>query len=252
MQIPFFRLRIVAALLAALLGAPALAGETTVAVAANFTAAAKEIGAAFTAKTGHTVSYSFGATGQLYTQITQGAPFDVFLAADQARPEKAVAEGLAVAGSRFTYATGQLVLWSADPARVDAEGKVLADPVIAHVAIADPATAPYGAAAVEAMQALGVYDAIQPKLVTGKSISQTFEFAVTGAAPLAFVAGSQVIGDVGGSRWVVPATLYTPIRQDAVLLTRGAENAAATDYVAFLKGDAAKAIIARYGYGLDE
>ncbi|TCM82706.1 molybdate ABC transporter substrate-binding protein [Rhodovulum steppense] len=232
--------------------APSRAAPTLVAVAANFTEAANEIAAAFTAATGHTVTYSFGPTGQLYTQITQNAPFEVFLAADQARPEKAEAEGLAVPGSRFTYAVGQLVLWSADAELIDGSEAALKTGGFTHVAIATPETAPYGAAAVEVMRALGIHEALASKIVQGKSISQTHQFVATGNAELGFVALSQVVADDAGSRWMIPQDLYTPIRQDAVLLKTGAENEAATAYVDFLKGPEARAIIEKYGYAPGE
>ncbi|TCP61556.1 molybdate transport system substrate-binding protein [Rhodovulum bhavnagarense] len=231
---------------------PVRAGETIAAVAANFTEAAKEIGAAFTQATGHDVIYSFGPTGQLYTQITQDAPFEVFLAADQARPELAEAEGYAAPGSRFTYAVGQLVLWSADAGLIDGTSAALEAGEFTHVAIANPQTAPYGAAAVEVMKALAVHDDLAPKIVQGKSISQTHQFATTGNAELGFVALSQVIADEAGSRWVIPQEMYSPIRQDAVLLEKGARNEAATAYIDFLKGPEARTIIAKYGYGTGE
>lgn len=246
---PLRHARLAALALAALLCGSALhAGEITVAVAANFTAAAEKIGTAFEQTTGNHVTYSFGASGQLYTQISQGAPFDVFLSADQARPEKAEAEGLGVAGTRFTYAWGKLVLWSADPAAIDGSPAVLSDPALAHVAIATPAAAPYGAAAVEVMKALGLYEGLQPKLVEGKSISQTLQFVETGNAPVGFVALSQVTDAARGSRWLVPADLYTPIRQDAVLLARAEGNATAKAYLDFLRGAEGKAIIESFGY----
>lgn len=233
---------------------PAWAGETLVAVAANFTAAANEIGAAFSKATGHAVTYSFGPTGQLYTQISQGAPFEVFLAADAARPEKAEKEGLAVDGSRFTYAVGKLVLWSADPAMVDAKGEVLKAAPFDKIAIASPAAAPYGAAAVEAMKALGLFEALEPKIVQGSSISQTYQFVATGNAQVGFVALAQIVLEdekIGkGSRWMVPDDLYSPIVQDAVLLKTGADSEAAKAYTAFLRGPEAKAIIERYGYAV--
>ena len=226
---------------------PAAADEVIAAVAANFTEPAKEIAALFTAKTGHTVTYTFGPSGQFYTQITQGAPFEVFLSADAARPKKAIEEGFAVAGTDFTYAVGKLVLWSADPAKVDDKGAVLKTD-LEHVAIADPKSAPYGAAAIEAMQKLGVYETLEPKLVTGKSITQAYEFVATGNAPVGFVAYSQVIGKTVGSSWMVPADLYQPIRQDAVLLKTGAEDAAAKAYLDFLKTPEVLEIIRKYGY----
>ncbi|WP_158970722.1 molybdate ABC transporter substrate-binding protein [Chachezhania sediminis] len=233
-------------------GSNAMAGETTVAVAANFTAAAQEIGTAFQNATDHSVTFTFGSTGQLYTQITQAAPFDVFLAADQVRPELAETDGFAVPGSRFTYAEGQLVLWSADPAAIDGTAKVLESPALTHVAIANPATAPYGAAAVEVLQALNLYDALLPKLVEGKSISQTHQFVATGNAQVGFVALSQVIKDDSGSDWLVPAAMYKPIRQDAVLLKMAEGNEAAAAFIDFLQGPEARAIIESYGYRVGE
>ena len=237
-------------LAAVITGVPANAGETTVAVAANFTAAAEEIGKAFETASGHKVTYSFGSTGQLFTQIAHGAPFEVFLAADQARPEKAEADGLAVEGTRFTYATGRLVLWSADANLIDGTPDILKDPKLAHVAIANPVTAPYGAAAMEVMEALGLTGTLKPKLVEGKNIAQAYQFVATGNAPVGFVAFSQVVKDDSGSRWSIPSDLYTPIRQDAVLLKNGGENEAAKAYLEFLKGEEARKIIESFGYGV--
>ncbi|MBB4267151.1 molybdate ABC transporter substrate-binding protein [Roseospira visakhapatnamensis] len=230
---------------------PAHAGETLVAVAANFTAAAREIGAAFTTATGHTATYSFGSTGKLYAQIANGAPYSVFLAADAARPARAEADGLAVAGSRFTYAVGRLVLFSTDPGLVDDSGQVLKTGDVERLAIANPVTAPYGTAAIEVLRTMGVHDALAGRLVRGDSVSQTLQFVTTGNAPLGFVALSQVITLPGGSRWIVPTDLHAPLRQDAVLLTRGKNNSVARAFVAFLKSPEARAIIARYGYGVE-
>ena len=227
----------------------AQAGETLAAVAANFTAAAEDIGTAFTAATGHTVRFSFGATGQLYTQITQGAPFEVFLAADAQRPELAETEGHGVAGTRFTYAVGKLVLWSADASLIDAEGAVLRDPTLSRLALANPETAPYGAAAVETLRALGLYEALEPKIVQGSNISQTHQFIATGNAPVGFIALAQIALNDSGSKWVVPEDLYTPILQDAILLKAGENNEAARAFIDFLRGPEALAIIDRYGYG---
>jgi molybdate transport system substrate-binding protein len=226
----------------------ALAAEVKVAVAANFTEPAKEIAARFKAKTGHDATLSFGSSGQFYTQIANGAPFEVLLSADRERPEKAEAEGLGVGGSRFTYAIGRLVLYSKTPGLVDGKGAVLKSGKFQKIAIADPKTAPYGVAAVETMKKLGVYDALTPKLVQGTSITQTYQFVDTGAAELGFLALSQVIAVKGGSRWVVPAANHTAIDQQAVLLKTGAANPAATAFMAFLKGAEAKAIIRKYGY----
>jgi molybdate transport system substrate-binding protein len=234
------------------LSLPARAAEVNVAVAANFTQAAKDIAEAFHASTGDDAVLSFGSTGKLYTQIANGAPFKVFLAADQERPAKAETDGLAVAGSRFTYATGKIVLYSTDASVAVADGAALKTPdAVTKIAIANPKTAPYGTAAVEAMKALGVYDGLETKLVQGDSIAQTFQFVESGNAAMGFVALSQVIGTSAGAQWVVPQTLYTPIRQDAVLLKTGEADDTAKAFVAFLKSDKARQIIAHYGYGID-
>jgi molybdate transport system substrate-binding protein len=224
------------------------AGEVRIAVAANFTEAAREIGAAFEKQTGHKPVFSFGASGQFYAQITQGAPFEVFLSADKERPQKAVEEGLAVKDSVFTYATGRLVLFSLAKGLVAGPDTLKAGN-FAKLAIANPATAPYGAAAVETMKRLGVYDAISPRIVQGNNISQTYQFIAAGAAELGFVALSQVIGKDEGSQWIVPEGHHTVIAQDAVLLKAGEVNHAAKVFLQFLKGDEAKAIKQKFGYG---
>lgn len=226
---------------------PALAAQTNVAVAANFTEAAKDIAAAFKQTTGDDVVLSFGATGQLYTQITQDAPFEILLSADQERPAKAVADGLGVADSRFTYAIGKLVLWSKNADTVKGEDTLKAN-AFAKLSICNPTAAPYGAAAVEAMKALKLYDTLQPKLVMGANISQAYQFVDSGNAELGFVALSQLKPDSGGSRWMVPQDLYKPIKQDAVLLKKGVANPAATGFMTFLKGPEARTIIEKYGY----
>lgn len=228
--------------------APAGAGEVTVAVAANFIAAARDIGAGFEAETGHRAVFSFGSTGQLYVQIAQGAPYEVFLAADRARPERAIEEGFAVAGSRFTYATGRIVLYSKDPTLVQGP-ETLSEAAFARIAIANPATAPYGAAAVETMTALGVYDALAARIVQGANIAQTYQFVETANAALGFVALSQIADHERGSRWLVPESFHAPIAQDAVLLKAGAGNDAARAFLAFLRSPAARAIKEKYGYG---
>jgi molybdate transport system substrate-binding protein len=226
------------------------AAQTNVAVAANFTEAAKEIAAAFKQKTGHEAVLSFGATGQFYTQITQGAPFQVLLSADDARPKKLVDDGLAVPDSRFTYAIGKLVLWSKTPGLVKGE-ETLKAASFTKLSICNPIAAPYGAAAVETMKSLKLMDQLQPKLVEGATITQAYQFVETGNAELGFVALSQLTGTAVGSRWLVPQELYSPIRQDAVLLKSGASNEAATGFIAFLRGAEAHAIIEKYGYALD-
>ncbi len=226
---------------------PARAAQVNVAVAANFTDAAREIAAAFGKASGHEAVLSFGSSAQLLAQIGQGAPFQVFLSADEERPAKAIADGLAIADSRFTYAVGKLVLWSRDPARVEG-AETLKAGAYDRLAIANPAAAPYGVAAIETLTALGIQEAAKGKIVMGNSIAQAFQFIDTANAELGFVALSQVVNRSDGSRWLVDQTLYRPIRQDAVLLKTGAESDAAKAFLAFLKGPEAKAVIARYGY----
>lgn len=227
------------------------AKEVRLAVAANFTEPAKEIAAAFDKATGNRTVLSFGATGQFYAQISQGAPFEILIAADKATPAKAVTEGFAVAGTAFTYAVGKLVLYS-KALDVAAGETVLKEGRFAKLAIANPATAPYGAAAVATMKALGVYDVVQPKLVQGNNIGQAFQFVETANAELGFVALSQVVFAKEGSRWIVPATLHTVIAQDAVLLKPGTDSDAAKAFLAYLKGPASRAVIEKYGYGIGE
>lgn len=240
--------RLLAVLIVLFAAGSALAAETKVAVAANFAEPAKVIAARFKARTGHDATLSFGSSGQFYAQIANGAPYEVFLSADRERPEKAEAEGLGVAGSRFTYAIGRLVLYSKTPGLVDGRGAVLSQGRFQKLAIADPRTAPYGVAAVETMKKRRVYDALRPRLVQGTSITQAYQFVETGAAEVGFVAASQLIGVKGGSRWLVPAGDHTPIDQQAVLLKSGANSAAAQAFIRFLKGPEARAIIQRYGY----
>ncbi len=228
--------------------APAEAAQVTIAVAANFTEPSKEIAAAFKKATGDEAILSFGASGPFYTQITQGAPFEILLSADDERPKKAIAEGYGVAGSEFTYAVGKLVLWSASPDVVKGAETLKAN-AFTRLSVANPVGAPYGAAAIETLKALKLYDTLQPKIVLGNTIAQAFQFVETGNAELGFVALSQLAGKTGGSRWMVPQDLYSPILQDAVLLKKGADNAAAKAFLTFLKGPEAHAIIEKYGYG---
>jgi molybdate transport system substrate-binding protein len=245
--------RLLTGLLMLALAASAFADEVQVAVAANFTAPMKAIAADFERTTGYKAVLSFGSTGKFYAQIKNGAPFDVFLAADDETPAKLEKENGIVAGSRFTYATGKLVLWSPKPDYVDSKGEVLKKGDFAHLAIASPKLAPYGAAAVETLNKLGLYDALQAKLVTGESIAQTFSFVSTGNAELGFVALSQVYenGQIkSGSGWIVPADLHSAIRQDAVILAHGKANKAAEALAAYLKSKPAKAVIRSFGYDL--
>lgn len=227
------------------------AAEVRIAVAANFIDAATEIGTAFEAETGHRAVLSFASTGQLFTQIAAGAPFDVFLAADRDRPSRAVAEWLADPDHRVTYAYGRLVLYSREPGLVVGP-ETLAGDTVGRLAIANPATAPYGAAAVQVLERLGQWERYRPAVVRGTSIAQTYQFVATGNADLGFVSASQLAGrtggQTGGSRWPVPDDLHDPIAQDAVLLTAAKNRDAALAFLAFLTGPRASAIVERFGY----
>ena len=231
--------------------ATARADEVQLAVAANFTAPLKIIAASFEKETGHKTAMTFGATGKFYAQIKGGAPFDVFLSADDETPARLEKEGDAVAGTRFTYATGRLVLWSAKAGVVDAKGEVLNGGQFSHIALASPKLAPYGIAAIEALKSLGLLAALEPKFVLGESLGQTYTFVESGNAELGFVALSQVI-DKGhiksGSGWIVPLALHGAIVQDAVLLQHGKGNAAAAAFISYLKSDRVKTLIRRFGY----
>ena len=229
----------------------AWAGEVQVAVAANFTAPIQAIAKDFEHDTGHTLVAAYGATGQFYAQIKNGAPFEVFLAADDTTPKKLEEEKQIVPGSRFTYAIGTLALWSAKEGYVDAKGEVLKQNAFSHLAIANPKAAPYGLAATQVLDKLQLTAATKRKIVEGQNITQAFQFVSTGNAELGFVALSQIFKDgkvTQGSAWIVPANLHDPIRQDAVLLDKGKNNAAAKALIEYLKGPKAAALIKSYGY----
>lgn len=229
----------------------ARADEAQIAVAANFTAPSKLIAESFAKDTGHKAVLVFGATGKFYAQIKNGAPFEVLLSADDDTPAKLEKEGAAVAGTRFTYATGRLVLWSAKAGYVDDKGEVLRKGDFAHLSLANPKLAPYGAAAIEALTALKLLDTIQPRFVQAENIAQAHQFIATGNAELGFVARSQVMKDgklAEGSAWVVPASLHQPIKQDAVILDKGKGKPAAEAWLKYLKGDKARAVIKSFGY----
>lgn len=236
----------------AVAAAGSVAAEVQVAVAANFSAPMRLIAAAFERDTGHKALLAVGATGAFYAQVRNGAPFDVLLAADEATPARLEADGAAVPGSRFTYAIGRLVLWSAQPGLVDDRGEVLRSPAANRLALADPKLAPYGAAAMQALQRLGLADAWRGRIVQGENIAQAHQIVASGQVALGFVAASQVRGPAGaapGSAWAVPQALYDPIRQDAVLLARGRDNPAAVALMRWLRGDEARRVIADHGYG---
>jgi molybdate transport system substrate-binding protein len=225
------------------------------AVAANFAETAEALLPAFRESTGHDLELTTGSTGKLYAQIGAGAPFDILLSADAATPARLLDEGNAVAGSAFTYAVGRLTLWSTEPSRIGGDGRaVLEDPNLRFVAIANPDLAPYGVAAREALTSLGLWDALQPKVVMGQNIGQTNSMVASGAAEVGFVALSAVLSprtENKGSRWDVPQEMYAPIRQDAVLLNPGADNAAAQAFLDFLRTPEAAEVIDRFGYGTD-
>ena len=227
------------------------AAEVKVVVAANFAQTLKEIGTVFEQDTGHKLAITQGSTGKLYAQISQGAPFEVLLSADDETPEKLITEGKAITGTRFTYAIGRLALWSPKPDLVDEGGQVLKTDKFRFLAIANARVAPYGRAAVQVMQKLGVLTSIEPRVVQGESITQTFQFVSTGNAQLGFVALSQINENgklKSGSAWIVPENMHEQLRQDAVLLNPGKDSAAASALLNFLKSDKAKKIIASHGY----
>ena len=235
----------------ALLTGAAQAGEVRVAVAANFSAPMRRIAADFERDSSHRAVLTFGSTGAFSAQIRNGAPFELLLSADAQTPARLEQDGLAVAGTRFTYAVGQLVLWSAQPGLVDTQGEVLRAGGDGRIAIADPRLAPYGAAAIETLTSLGLLPALRERFVQGENISQTYQFVATGNAQMGFVALSQVLVDgriQSGSVWVVPSRLHAPIRQDAVLLVAGRANPAAVALAAYLRSDKARAVIRSYGY----
>jgi len=245
---------IIAGLLLALGLGTAQAEQVTVAVAANFTDATKAIVPEFEKATGHTARISYGSTGKLYAQIENGAPFDVFLAADVRRPKLLEEKGVTVEGTRFTYARGQLVLWTPGGQLQEEGDAVLKEGDFRKLAMANPKTAPYGLAARQVMESLALYESLYPKLVRGDSIAQTFQFVATENADLGFVALSQVraLADADrGSSWSIPPELYQPIEQQAVLLKRGEDNPAAKAWLAFIQGKTARAIIEGFGYGVE-
>lgn len=239
------------ALVAATSLAPAFAaGTVNAAIAANFAQVATDLAAKFKAETGDTVNLSLGSTGALYTQITQAAPFDVFLSADDKRTKTAIKDGFGVDGTDFTYAVGKVVLYSPSIDVTDG-ATVLKASAFQHIAIADPKAAPYGAASVAVLDKLGLTDAVKPKIVTGESITQALQFVDSGNAELGFVALSQVIGKPATQVWLAPQEDYPAIKQNAILLKVAADNQAAKDFLAYLKSDEAVAVIKAAGYTLE-
>ncbi len=239
----------------ALCAVPAHAVEVRLAVATNFAHAIDMLKPSFEASTGHRLIITTGSTGKLFAQIRSGAPFDALLAADAQTPQRLVGEGDAVAGSSFTYALGQLVLWSATPGRVGPDGAAtLRAMQFRHLAIANPQLAPYGAAARDALRALGVWDGVQAKLAYAQNIGHAYSMVASGNAELGLIARSQLQGavsGVGGSSWPVPAPLHAPIRQDAVLLTHGQANAGARAFLEALKSPQTRRLIESLGYAVE-
>lgn len=247
--------RVLVALAASAAAHLALAQDVQVAVAANFTAPIQAIAKDFEQDTGHKLVIATGATGQFYAQIQNGAPFEVFLSADDSTPAKLEQEGATVPGSRFTYAIGTLALWSAKPGYVDAQGEVLKKNDYQHLSIANPKAAPYGLAATQVLEKLGLTAQVKGKLVEGQNITQAHQFIATGNAELGFVALSQIYKDgkvTGGSAWIVPAALHDPIKQDAVILAKGKDNPAAQALVDYLKGEKAAVVIKSFGYQIEK
>lgn len=238
---------------ALLVAGAARAAEVSVAVAANFTAPMQQMAPRFEQVTGHRLLLSFGATGNFQSQIRNGAPYQVLLAADEEVPLALERDGYAVRGSRFTYAIGRLVLWSRNPALVDAQGEVLRSGRFDRIAIANPKLAPYGAAGIGVLGRMGLLESMRPRIVQGDNITQTYQFVATGNAALGFVALSQVQLNgrlTEGSAWIVPESLHERIHQDAVLLEQGKDSAAAQALLQFLKSEPARSVIASYGYAL--
>lgn len=245
--------KLVVTIAATLLSGSTIAGDVLVAVAANFTAPMQKIAVVFEQDTGHKANLAFGATGKFYAQIKNGAPFNVLLAADDETPLKIEKDGLGVSGSRFTYAVGKLVLWSKQIGYVDSNGDVLKSNKFEKIAIADPKLAPYGQAAMETLNSLGLVSQLSNKLVQAENIGQTYQFVSTENAQLGFIALSQVYADgkiKDGSGWVVPSKFHTPIKQDAILLSNAKDNAAANALMTYLRSDKARAIIRSFGYEL--
>ena len=229
------------------------AETVSVAVASNFIAPMQQIAAQFAQDTGHKAELSFGATGKFYAQINHGAPFDILLSADESTPQKLATQGQADAASRFTYAIGQLALWSQDEHMIDGSSQVLTANNWNHIAVANPKLAPYGAAALQTLNKLGLTNSVTPKMVQGENIGQTYQFVASGNAPLGFVALSQIMQNgriTSGSAWLVPSCMHAPIRQDAIMLRKAQTNPAAQAFMDYLKSEKARTIITSYGYGL--
>lgn len=247
----FFNRKVLFTLTLLLISKGALAEQVMIAVAGNFFKPLKVIAAEFERQSGHKALLSVGSTGKLYAQIVNGAPFEIFIAADQTRPKKLVEQHLAVIDTQFTYAQGKLVLWSKDKNQIDIQGKILQSKDLIHLAIVNPKIAPYGEAAVDVLKNIGVYQQLKPKLVLGQNLGQSFQQISSGAVKQGIIALSQVITNgklISGSTWIIPESLYSPIQQDAILLNKGKENPAAIAFLTFLKSPTSQALIKAYGY----
>lgn len=243
-----FRLLLCGALACTVVGRASLADDVHVAVAANFLATLQQVADDFGKQSAHHVIISSGSTGKLYAQIVHGAPYEIFLSADAERPQRLEREGSGVKGTRYTYARGRLVLWSRDPRRVDAAGNVLQSSSFAHLAMANPRTAPYGLAAKQTLEHLGAWPALQPRIVQGEDIGQVLQFVDSGAAELGFVAYAQVKQRATGSYWLVPQTYHAPLEQQAILLRPGAKAPAALAFMRYLRSAGVRRLIEDAGY----
>lgn len=251
-----FKTHILYLLLTMSLSASVQAEKLTAAIAANFAGTIKQLKPLFEYKSGHSLVISLASSGTLFAQIHNGAPFDIFLSADEQRPQQLLRDGLAVADSSFIYASGQLVLWSSQAELVDPQGNILRDGQwqekgIQHIALANPKTAPYGRAAMETLESMQLVEFTKPYRVTGQNIAQTFQFAASGNAQLGFIAEAQVLAlakSERGSYWRVPKEMHSPIQQMAVMLNRGRENSAAVAFLKFLQSPQAQSIIRARGY----
>lgn len=241
-------LQTLAGLSLCLLTLHARAETATIAVAANFTEVAKQLRQAFEQQSTHTLKLSFGSTGKIYTQIMHGAPYDVFLSADQQRPQKLLQQDHAVADSQFTYAVGKLVLYSRDAKAQVKDGAILRNPTLKRLAMANPKTAPYGAAAQTVLNNLSLWPDLKSSIIQGDSIAQTYQFTFTGNVDAGFVALSQLAGQPNANYWLIPQDLYYPLNQDAVLLQNGEQNQAAIAFMAFLRSAQAQTLIGSFGY----
>ena len=252
----FLKTHVLYFLLTASLSISVQAEQLNAAIAANFTGTMKQLKPLFEHESGHRLITSFASSGTLFAQIHNGAPFDIFLSADEQRPQQLINDGIAVADSSFIYATGLLVLWSNQAELVDPQGSILSnghwpDKGIHHIALANPKTAPYGRAALQTLETMQLLDAIRPYRVTGQNIAQTFQFVASGNAQLGFIAQAQLLAlpeSERGSYWRVPKKMHSPIQQMAVMLNRGRENSAAEAFLTFLQSPQAQSIIRARGY----